>query len=353
MWQGARGSGVGAGGYATPRPRYRKDDARRAPRPRLRRADAGRPRARRACCVSLALAGVAWLGRGLRTVGLSAARRGARRGTPERVGCSRCLAIVRRLRRALVRRLDLVRPRQRRRRAAVRRLAGRPRAAPRADRPAPAARAGALRDAPLARSRRRWPPSPSLSRARGRLAAAALADRRRHDALEPRSSQGNIARRARPTRRPRRTATRSSVEPLFERAASSRAGRQPAGAAAALQEAVRLQPANPRAVAARWPSTSSTSSTSPRRRCRRVGAALYLDPRSQRRRIAIYLQAQTRRASDPRRTPRWSPLVALARSPSGAPAAARTRRATRSRRSRTTTSWSTARPTERRRRWTC
>ena len=83
--------GVGAGGYATVRPRYPQRHARRAPRPRLRRADAGRPRAGRHGRVARPAGGVA--GRGLahrRAVGRA---RGARRGRPSAWGWPRCLAI--------------------------------------------------------------------------------------------------------------------------------------------------------------------------------------------------------------------------------------------------------------------
>ena len=198
--------------------------ARRAPRPRLRRADAGRPRARRAGASRSRCSPRGWR-RAARTTGLRRRDRGARRATPERVGMLTLLAIVRRLRRALLRRLDLVRPGNAVARAAVRRLARRPRAA--TAEPSAAARAAARwrcasRGAiGLARGRRR---ASRVRRPPGRRGSPCARVAAGSDALGT-AEAGDFARRARRSRSAAH-ATRSSVDPLFEQAAIETRRRQ-------------------------------------------------------------------------------------------------------------------------------
>jgi O-antigen ligase/polysaccharide polymerase Wzy-like membrane protein len=79
-----------------------------------------------------------------------------------------------------------------------------------------------------------------------------------------------------------------SVELLFQQAAIERAGDNPEGARAALQEAVRKQPANP----ASWEALAEFELSEGRKpqALSAIGSALYLDPRSQTA-IATYLEA--------------------------------------------------------------
>jgi hypothetical protein len=82
-----------------------------------------------------------------------------------------------------------------------------------------------------------------------------------------------------------------SVDLLFQQAAIERAGGNPAGARSALQEAVRKQPANP----ATWLALAEFELSEGNRpqALSAVGSALYLDPRSQEA-ISTYLQASGR-----------------------------------------------------------
>ena len=324
--QGAQGARASApGGYATVAPAL----------PHRRRSTCATPTAtscrRSPTSGSSALALVAraagapgWR-RAARTVGLWPARRGARRGRPSGSGMATLLAIVRRLRRALVHRLDVVRPRQRRPRAALRRLAGRPRAA---DRGAVARRlaggACAVRDAvrgsglavaavAVAVGRRRglsWQPQRAVSRAaptRSRTARGGATSRRRAG-RSPSAEQTNPL----------------SVEPLFELAAIERRRRATtAGARSALQEAVHMQPANPATWLRARRVRARPGAQRRQARCAAVGPALYLDPRSQRGDQPSYLQASGRaatRGGTPAAPHRCrSPLAALV-SPAAAPA---------------------------------
>jgi predicted Zn-dependent protease len=79
-----------------------------------------------------------------------------------------------------------------------------------------------------------------------------------------------------------------SVDLLFQQAAIENAGDNPEGAQAALQEAVRKQPANP----APWEALAEFELSQGRKpqALSAVGSALYLDPRSQTA-IATYLEA--------------------------------------------------------------
>ena len=155
------------------RRRFRDRRPRRPARPRLRRADAGRPRLRRARPSRSRRSRVAGSPRGAHSAC------GARdRGLPwdaERVGLATLVTVVRRLRRALVRRLDVVRPRQRGRSRCCAPAgspgAGRCAAASRAE--GPTGVVGAAERAGLIVPRRTW----TMRRAPGPLAACAVPHR--------------------------------------------------------------------------------------------------------------------------------------------------------------------------------
>jgi hypothetical protein len=106
------------------------------------------------------------------------------------------------------------------------------------------------------------------------------------DALSA-AEAGNYA-RARAEIADARSINPLSVDLLFQQAAIERASGNPAGARAALQEAVRKQPANP----ASWETLAEFELSEGRKpqALSAVGSALYLDPRSQTA-IATYLEA--------------------------------------------------------------
>ena len=177
------------------------------------------------------------------------------------------------LRRALVRRLDVVHPRRGDPGAAGRRLAGRARAAGAAAARARTACAQRLRGRAAARARGRSPPRAPIalaaSRRLGRLAAAALDRRRQRRARRAgrdtaADRHGARAGRATPSRR-----NPLAVEPLLRPGRDRAQGRQPEGRAG---RAERRRPAparQPRHVerAGRVPAARSSSSRwRPRRR---------------------------------------------------------------------------------------
>ena len=166
------GIGVGAGGYADRAQALPPRHARGSPRPRLRRPDAGRPRPRRRRgSASRCSPPSSRPRRGRRPCGRAPAR-GLRRTPPERDRPADAAGDRRDLRRALARRLDLVRARDGDPSAAVRRLARRPRTGGRALGPPPRRRA-----TPPRRRRAVGRPRPGRRRGLADLAAAALRPR--------------------------------------------------------------------------------------------------------------------------------------------------------------------------------
>ena len=228
------GVGVGAGGYATARLRFRKDDldvlhahgylVQTA-------ADLGIA----GLALTLALL-AAWLA-AADARDRAVARAGRARRGPRAHRAARARRRRRRLRRALARRLDVVHPRDGRAGAAVRRLARGPR---------PVARD---RSCARARSRGRASPRPSPSSSLAVVAAWA--------ASQPQARRGPHRRRARRARRRegRRgpharpggaaTSTRCPSTRCSRSARSRRSRSRPAAAQAALERAVQLQPATP------------------------------------------------------------------------------------------------------------
>ena len=237
-------AGVGAGGYATARPRYRDDALDVAPRPRLRGADARRPRPARPGRQPRAAWPPGWWP--LRTGHRAAPRRRPRPATaPERIGLLTLVAVV-----VVFGVHSLVDwtwfvPGNAVDRAAVRRLAGRARSV--AEAPGAATR---LRDRLREGVRDRRRAAAAGGCRRGRVAAAwatwqplrsvrtgndALAASRRGELDEAR---GMASRRG--DRNP------LSIEPLFDLAPVEIAAGRKDAARAAFEDAVQLQPASPR-----------------------------------------------------------------------------------------------------------
>ena len=276
--------GVGAGGYATARLRYRTDDLDGAPRPRLRRADRRRPRRARPACASACCCwpGPARRGRDAR-LARAVALAAAGRASPTAPSASALLTlatIVAGLRRALVRRLDVVRARATR---CSRCCAGwvvgrgplyepapsRATSAPRLRRrrpPAGARRAGAVGGAGARRSLAAWTAWQPLRSVHADNDALAVADKDYNKALAyTRTAQD---------RNP------LSIDPLLTRAVvETTSPSTPTARAPRSIEAVRLQPSNP----STWEYLSRFTvdqDRDPTLAMRLLGPALYLDPQS-------------------------------------------------------------------------
>ena len=275
--------GVGAGGYATVRPRFRADtlDVRHAHGYIVQTvADLGLV----GMAVSLALL-AAWLAAASRTVGLWGAAP-ARAVDARAGGDGHAPGHLRGLRRALLHRLDLVRSRQRRPRAAVRGVAGRP---------GPTEEPIARRSPPRLAVREPWRIGLAVAAVAVAVVAAWASWQPQHavaegsDALGT-AEAGNFAQARRQIAHAERT-NPLSVDLLFQQAAIEGADGNTAGARSALQEAVHKQPANP----ATWLALAEFELGQGRKpqALSAVGSALYLDPRSQEA-ITIYLQASGR-----------------------------------------------------------
>ena len=254
-----------------------------------------------------------------------------------------------RLRRALVRRLDVVRPRQRGRRRCCARAGspaagrcaanagrrGRARAAAPARRTASRARAVLAAAAAvlvaLVAAWATWQPLRSLNASDDALAAL---ERQRH------------RRRARADAQAAHDRNPLAVEPLFV-LADRREARAATSSAAlrALEQAVQPPARQPRAVAAAGRLRSSTSAQAARGRAAALGAALYLDPRSSDAACGLFLRRSGSREGQVTTRSHRASIAALV---AGGPPLPRCLARRRSRCSRTTTCSSTRRPTTRR-----
>ena len=262
--------GGGAGSYATLRLRYRTDRPGRPARPRLRRADAGRPRLGGPGGLAARDVRVA-VGRGAHDRPAAArprpalGRRADRHGGGDRRRG--------RVRRALGDRLDLVRARQRRARAAVRGLGGR-----RAGRCASGCR-------PPRRPGRSASGSPARWRPPGSCACSAWSPPGRRCSRcaprTPRTPRTRGSTRARSRRRSRsRGSPTSATRSRSTRCSTSRrssSSRQQRGAGSALEQAVEPRARQPGAVA---PAGRVPAQRHARRQGRAAGLPGRLLPRS-------------------------------------------------------------------------